>query len=167
MTWIITGDADNSSELIKLTTASTKEDFRCRWKQLVDCYILGDFLGATGFKNFIIDKLVSVYKEVWEKFELILATRGHDIAYVCSHTPRDSKLRRLIRDLMTRVDHPNKLLVWKPGSEDRFWYLVEHCHELLKRERRGRGGNDKLPWGENPCRYHEHPGRRANYTCKK
>lgn len=151
LTWILTGNLRNSGNLIN----NVDDDPEVRpqqWKQLVDCYILGDFLQAPGFKNSVMDELLRVLEARNDTAGLPRAA----IEYIFKNTVHGAALRQLVLHLV----HVNGTF---PALEDR-----EFCYELaqyLMSDAVKHAKNPSQPWKRAKCEYHEHPDQSAGYTC--
>ncbi|KAI9647964.1 hypothetical protein NHQ30_002586 [Ciborinia camelliae] len=84
-----------------------KQSHKKRWFQLLHCYFMADYIGATQFANYIMDALVSAYKD-WvedEKFSKIFkdpifeSKETEELAD--KNTAESSPLRVMINDILS------------------------------------------------------------------
>ncbi|CZT51931.1 uncharacterized protein RSE6_13157 [Rhynchosporium secalis] len=163
ISWLITGDISNSSELEGITKSAhgeTEEEEEAiiieqhyaLWDQLCGCYNLGDEILSPGFKNAVVDLLVKVSGHLVMRFNTFPCRTTYELETIYKTTFPGSGLRRLVVDLaigclgiesLEDIDRENE-------------YLDEFCRELLSRTgdslrdyREGGRSDDcylKYPW---------------------
>jgi hypothetical protein len=148
--------ASNKLDIIK-TSIDDKVDL------LTHCYLLGDYIGAPGFQNDVIDEISRLYSDFYYADSRIPL---HNIGYICDKTTSNNPLRCFVvdalhcglsRNTLTEAAEinliPLDVAVAVAGNaiEDRDapWKTPRRC----------------LPWDANPCRYHVYPWGDFNSPC--
>jgi hypothetical protein len=175
LAWVQTGRIESSEYFAQVDSnagksrgASKSSKLCAQWDQLCSCFIYGDFLQAHSFQNRVLDLLVINVRMQQLYLGTISISNEQNLLYIYEHTTRTSPLRKLVIDVViTSPSHdiPNYDFSNSHLSE----YLVDlagYAIDQAKGSRlRGKPCNFKVPWRNDPCRYHLHLGHAVSFSC--
>lgn len=158
--WLYTGNAevydeDEHQDLPKASETVRSDVFDIGFDNIVDSYILGDFLDDESFCNALIDNLMLL-----SLFTKTLPDRA-SIGKYWAQLPQGSGIRRLLVDLEVSYGETDCL-----SSDNRHWpydYLIE----LVKAygTDRGTDGKARQPEEREKCYYHRHSEGSPKCAC--
>ena len=129
--------------------------------QLVQCWLLADYIEAPAFQNDIMDAIINEYAEIYsDNFAIPL----YNILFLCKNTASGAPLRELVVDAVYSCLSPKtfrKSIEFKQISKDLALSVA-----LL-----GMGGAslpadyEFPPWHRSFCTYHVHPAEPFNSPC--
>jgi hypothetical protein len=130
---------------------------------LTHCYLLGDYIGAPGFQNDVIDEISRFYADVYNTDSQIPL---YNIGYICHKTTFGSRLRHFVVDALSCG------LSKKTLTEAAEWDLIPldvvvaiAGNAMDDKDEPWNNPHRCLPWQANPCQYHVHPVGDFNSPC--
>ncbi|KAE9373854.1 hypothetical protein N431DRAFT_557803 [Stipitochalara longipes BDJ] len=170
LAWVQTGCIESSEYFTQLALNGTDRsvNIRTQWDQLCSCFVYGDFLQANTFQNRVLDLLVTNIRMQQRHSSTMPRPKEESILYIYEHTTRGSPLRKLILDtIITSPTHeiPNHDFS-NPHLLEYLVDLATYAIDQAKSSRlEGKPCTLKVPWKNDPCSYHHHPGHAAGFYC--
>lgn len=175
-TFIYTGSIDNA-KLLQEATAETSvltlAKIRPIWVHLVNCFLLGEFIGAHGFNNIIADRTITTLKthqlaSVTALAPSILPT-VKDIKRIWNATGPRSPLRRIVTDYLHSQPKADGFIGIFPDDQasDFFVFMKDLALEAIQaiQAKRDPLGAGRSYYEKDKCNYHQHPGKPHGYSC--
>jgi len=168
LAYIVSGDVQNATEYIQSggnTDGATSDEELMdmadkHFEQLHKCYVLGDKLQAEGFRNTIMDLIISAAtrNQADSRLTYLSGTASEDINYVFSNTPVNSPLCRMILDRIydvSNTDDDQMKYLELPGVGVFYYRLFEWA---MTEE-------SCAPWERDRYYYHDHSDQPDTYSC--
>jgi hypothetical protein len=173
LAWVQTSRIESAECFIEVSIDripfETSSNIGSQWTQLCACFVSGDYLQAYDFKNCVMDLLVLNCRMQHYFLGLRAGTDPKDLSYIYQKTNRGSPLRQLVIDIVvTSPAHPI------PNYQNHSilsQYLVELAsyaiNEAKESRLTGKPCSFRVPWKNDPCRYHTHPYHPVSYSCTR
>ncbi|KAL2063380.1 hypothetical protein VTL71DRAFT_5185 [Oculimacula yallundae] len=173
LSWLYTGDIKQNEEYKSINGKATPTDasLKAHWLQLVQCFVLGEMLMASSFKNAVIDLLFSKTAVRYLRTSYVILIDVNIIEEIFVGTPQGSPLRRYILEACfhtLQADHAlwAEMSTSTPTMRD---FLEDMAKYSLETAQKFKGVKIKIkcPWEKrNSCEYHDHPGKMYNFNHK-
>lgn len=170
LAWVQTGRIESSEYFAQVAPNGTGRPVNicAQWDQLCSCFVYGDFLQAHSFQNRVLDLLVINIRMQQRYLSTMPRPEEQSILYIYEHTTRGSPLRTLILDAII-ASPTHDIPSYDFSNPHLLEYLVDLATYAIDQAKSSRlKGNPctfNVPWKNDPCRYHHHPGHAVGFYC--
>ncbi|EKD18481.1 hypothetical protein MBM_03474 [Drepanopeziza brunnea f. sp. 'multigermtubi' MB_m1] len=178
LNWLVIGEVKTRPELVAVparTLNDLKAHYHAQWKQLCQCFALGEVLQAPNFRNDAIDQLLIKANECLSIQSAFPIHTDQDLHDLYQASQPHSCLKRLIVDLAVlnlglpafdNLDLANPVLAefFKDAMKESCAQMRERC---LGVQACDRDVWAVQPWDRDVCTYHDHSHEQANFVCKR
>ncbi|KAI9047591.1 hypothetical protein LZ554_008304 [Drepanopeziza brunnea f. sp. 'monogermtubi'] len=168
LNWLVIGEVKTRPELVAVparTLNDLKAHYHAQWKQLSECFALGEVLQAPNFRNDAIDQLLIKANECLSIQSSFPIHTDQDLQDLYQASQPHSCLKRLIVDLaVLNLGLPafDNLDLANPVLAEFFKDVVkESCAQMRERYL------EVQPWDRDVCTYHDHSHEQVDFVCKR
>ena len=111
-----------------------------------------------------MDQVMQCCRIIYESHNRVAGTHSSHVEFVWKNTASGSPLRRVFLQCAIRNLDVDTMEVedCAPSHMQEYWVELAKC--AIKEFGKGRR-NQKQPWSDERCKYHEHPGEEDSYSC--
>ena len=176
ITWLSTRSLSDAAGFVKIAhkpRAAKFESLELQWNQLAQCFVLGRYLEAENFNNFIIDALVQNSHQAFQEFRTVSGFTTWSLTKLWPAIPDEQGIRRIVLDNMCAnppAGFDGEIQgSWShhlPGGSNAVISAI-FFHDLARVAIRQNALGEQMlpPWEGDICRYHTHKDKPDGYSC--